>query len=455
MRLILSCLVALSVVGCRYIAAETQLTPQPSESAEPTLSASPALSGSPVPTASAAPSTQPSPSEQPTPEPTPSAPIPTVSALPSEVPSATPLPGELQLDSLTWSTATDPFDGTSNDNVMGLFINPDSELVAWGSYQSGRDYTLERGTAFYVTSDGATWDDNRLGAPGKWLRFSDVASGPGGFVAVADEGGIASAWRSEDGVDWTRSVLNPQPTLEFEYLMAVAAGSDGYLAVGSYGGEQGHLAGWFSATGAEWTLLETNLPQGWFEDVVASADGGFVAVGGDHSGNGAQAAVWRVSADGSDWKRGEITGPRGTEELNNVHSFAGGYLAFGMYAEPGDTIWCKGCSYDPDLWRVYTSPDGRSWNRDEIVGVPGATPALSWYGAVEPWGDGLLAVGHDREYTNRVWLSADGIAWEPVGDPVDNADEAGYYDLLITETYLAVGGSGGYGGLVSIGTSPP
>jgi hypothetical protein len=228
------------------------------------------------------------------------------------------------------------------------------------------------------------------------------------------------------------------------------------------GDEQSRAAAWFSPTGQEWTRLEVDLQSGWFEDVAAAPDGGYVVVGIDISEGESKATAWRVSRDGLDWQQAEQSdaiGGQGEDHPYYVQSYAGGYGAFGLHADPGDTISCKGCYWDPELWRSYTSLDGINWNRNDIGGGAQLTPLFPWDGAVEPWADGLLAIGRATDRTRRVWLSGDGVDWTPVGERVvlaaPSGDSADVSDLLVADNYLVIGGFTGEGGFVMIGTSAP
>jgi hypothetical protein len=366
------------------------------------------------------------------------------------------------MDSLVWRTFTEPFGSNFNDGVSGLFINARGELVAWGSTQRNIAGDAERGTAFWTSTDGISWRQSMLGDSEEDPQARDISSGAQGYAAVGETNVSAAAWWSADGETWSRSTITPTPGRDEEVILAVAAGTEGFLAVGGEGDERSRAVAWFSPTGEEWTRLEVDLQSGWFEDVAAAPDGGYVVVGIDLSHGRPKATAWRVSRDGLDWQQAEwsdaIGGP-GEDHLYNVWSYAGGYVAFGLHADADDTISCKGCYFDPALWRTYTSLDGMKWNRNELIVGNDLAPAHPWYGAVELWADGLLAVGRATDKTRRVWFSSDGIDWTPVGDPVvlagSGIDSADAFDLLVADNYVVIGGLSPGGGFVMIGTSVP
>ncbi len=379
---------------------------------------------------------------------------PTLTAEPS-----TPSPeAALRLDRLTWRTFTEPFSGP-NHNVSGLFINGRSELVAWGYWQ--RNSPFETGTAFWTTNDGLAWREDLLRDPDDGLHVVDVAGGAAGFVAVGYGDMSSAAWWSRDGASWSPSTITPLPVTEEEAFKAVAAGPDGFLAVGVVGEAASRAAAWFSPTGEAWTRVNVDLPRGAFEDVAVRPDGGFLVVGYDGSDGGLHGSASTVSSDGQNWVHATdssaLSGD-GSDVLSQVWSFAAGYMALGQHAAPGEDIYCKGCYWDPELWRTYTSSDGVDWRRNDPRDGTGLVPMPPWYGAVEPWEDGLIAVGRASDQTRRVWVSEDGVEWTPIGESVVLTDPSGssadVFDVLVSENYLVLGGLASEGGFVTIGTSP-
>lgn len=376
--------------------------------------------------------------------------------LPSPTPSASE--ATFELDALTWLAVTQPFGGGGSQDVTTLFLNGFGELVAWGHDEDADDDSGATVPTFWSSGDGNSWRDTRLGSSGDNLIVVGVDHGPRGFVAVGFAGSSVATWWSPDGDAWSRATLEQPATDETTEMLAVAAGADGFLAVGS---DLDHEAAWFSSRGETWTRVGPEFPTGRFWDVTHSRDGGFVVVGTDHSPEGWNGAAWVVSPDGQDWRPAkanrEIAGPN-ADHLRRVWSFAGGYVAFGQERDP-DNPDCLTCAFDRENWRMYTSPDGLTWKRHDLDFEPATgEPVLVEFTAIEPWADGLIAVGRGTDQQVRVWLSSDGITWAPVGNPVAlgplAATEPTVADLLVADRQLVIGGSLGSDGYLVIGSAP-
>lgn len=371
--------------------------------------------------------------------------------------SAAPSPSDppLSLEALSWRAMTEPFGGDRSQGVTGLFINPYGELVAWG-YESVREGgSADNLPTFWTTPDTLSWREARLGTVGEHLILDDVAAGPNGFVAVGSASDTVAAWWSTHGDSWMRATFSPEPVPDEAGLTAVSGGTEGYLAVGT---DQGRAAAWFSPDGDGWKPVGPEFPEGDFFDVTQSSDGGFVVIGQDRSGGDWNAAAWVVSAIATDWRAAEpnhaIAGPR-TEVLARVWAFDGGYFAFGHELDPRDRH-CGLCPLNPETWRLYTSPDGIEWARNAID-LDRDEPVLMEYAAIEPWDDGLMAIGRGSDGVLRIWLSRDGVEWAPVGVPVDlgalAADEPDVTDLMLADRFILISGVRIGGGYVAVGAA--
>jgi hypothetical protein len=375
----------------------------------------------------------------------------------SPMPAKTNMPPTTLPDKLAWHTITEPFIADLNQEVRGLFVNARGELAAWGS-ESGGDV---RRALLWTSADAVVWRKTLFDSLIEDSLLVDVASGPIGFAAVGWTGLTRAAWSSGDGESWTRSTVFPEPVPEAGNFEAVAAGRDGFLAVGGIG-ENGHsrAAAWFSETGRGWTRVEGHLPLGYFSDVTAGPDGGFIVVGVDQSDADWDAAVWVVSADGLEVRTAGASPALDSSDddyLYYVSSFVGRYVAFGQVT-PRSGRNCLEC-WDPSWWRTYASGDGITWNSSVISGNDGIDPPVPGDAPVESWDDGLIAVGRGADPTRRVWMSSDGVAWTAVGDPVTlpgpNGPFAGVADVLVADDRLVIGGALGTAGYVSIATGAP
>jgi hypothetical protein len=380
---------------------------------------------------------------------------------------------------LTWETVTEPFSGELEQVVNGLFLSPGEETVAWGRDQEwiNSDWG-DATTSFWVQSDDGTWPKTRIGLLGTNAIALDVADDGQTYVAVGYVGMTMAAWYSLDGAAWTRATLTPGRSMEVAAFHAVAAGADGFLSVGQ---GPGGATAWFSLDGTTWAEIERDFPDGVFNDVVASPSGGFVVVGVDTSERDWDGFAWTGSSDGRDWQAAEpadaLAGPD-DDDLHRVWSYERGYLALGEHGDErlkcddGSALIASAGSmlaHGPCWWHephVYTSSDGHQWRRFAIDQEirPGAPPSLWEFSAIEPWGDGLIAIGTGTDWKMRVWVSDDGVQWTGIGDPLslegapirEQGQSWAVDDLLIAGGRLVIGGAGpASDGYVMIGTPSP
>ena len=351
---------------------------------------------------------------------------------PQAAPSLDPVPGapSIDLTSLRWETISVPFSDELDDQVEGIFQLADGELVAWGIDQQTNWYAA---VSFWHSEDGHTWRETKVGVPDQFVRVSDAVSGPLGVVAVGSLDSQAAAWVSPNAEDWSLGALLGSRA----YVSGVAARPDGYLAVGLYREE---AAAWASADGAEWHRVgEGPLGAGRLHDVIPYEDG-YLAVGVDRSGHDWDAAVWHISADGVEWGDAsdsrQIAGPM-DDELRRVWAYAGGLIAHGEVSDTQERIECHDelgtaslalgttayVCFPHSRQMLYRSVDGLRWERlDGTVpqfGEFDKGPLRLWeFNAIQPWSEGMIAVGAGSDWEIRVWLSNDPAAWEPVGEPI-------------------------------------
>jgi len=325
--------------------------------------------------------------------------------------------------------------------VLGQGPNPNAALN-----QNGLNQTL---TA-WSSRDGLGWQTVPIlagvGVENVAESYSAAAAGTLGIVVA---GGICcgverpAIWWSPDGLDWAASLFPPGQQI---YFSGVAAGGDGFVAVGSRGARG---AIWTSPDGRGWSLVQPageDLPVGRVNSVAPFA-GGYLAAGIADPGSDSDAALWRSSGlDG--WERLAPNDPllSGPEEMEfyEVVPFAGGILATGGIGSQQDRMDCEqllggapvAALHDTAVncgWLnngSWSSRDGASWERLAVPGQPGQPGelegpppgrSLGSVGRPQAGGPGLVTIGweqvggDDEDGAAALWVSADGKDWTRVG----------------------------------------
>jgi hypothetical protein len=276
--------------------------------------------------------------------------------------------------------------------------------------------------------DGTRWE--RVGV-GPEFTLTDVAAGPDGFVAVGTRTGdggreLTALVVSEDGRSWVTLPPDAHEGAE-AYLEWVAAGPQGgYRAGGSLMGDVGGAVSWWSIDGLRWQLDETPVvwavPAGpaWLESRDA-----MVRIVPGEAGTG----------DAIPWSRLEEP-PRDPTTLQ-LDPGAVGSDAMVLTGSVGAPCGPFGsCAAEQRSW---ISTDGTTW-RLLPAGQPGAPP---------PYVEGL-AVGHDGELLalgyQALSASMDGWRWVSVGDQ-DAAGRSWSDVAVLGDGYVVVGMSeAGVGG---------
>jgi hypothetical protein len=297
--------------------------------------------------------------------------------------------------------------------------------------------------------------------PGNVTEGRAVAAGPTGIVIAGNiccrqEG--TAVWFSPDGASWERADF---PRLANTYLSAVAAGEDGFVAIGTTGGV-GTI--WTSADGVAWAQVEPDvagLVRGELSHVVALGDGFLVAGMDDARGLDSNAALWASTGLG-DWRRAAAADPAlaGPDEasLGRLVRFAAGLFATGGTGTQEERLGCErllrggalltagpatalSCGWLREMtWR---SPDGGAWERidpwgpdgtypPELVGPAPGHAQVAWQ-HILAGGPGLVGVQEELvgeaggEGSIGTWVSADGAHWARIGDgpPHERAVVAG------------------------------
>jgi len=195
--------------------------------------------------------------------------------------------------------------------------------------------------AVWRSSDGLTWHGTPAAEGFAATSLMGIAFAHGLEVAVGvtshgigpDTGGttMAWAWRSLDGVDWSRAEL---PSGDHSYVRDVVASENGFIAVGS--GPQGPQV-WVSDAGDDWQLLDAEAfpgasDRGGLTSVIASGDR-LVAMGFDADDESGWGTIWG-SDNGLVWQM--IAGREALEGivLNAVSRGPNGVVAVGNARDP-------------------------------------------------------------------------------------------------------------------------
>ena len=217
-------------------------------------------------------------------------------------------------------------------------------------------------TVVWSSPDGFTWERTDL-SEGAWP--AEMAEGESGLVGVSngssDTASWGAVWTSPDGVTWVRVPDDPDvfgvEEGTYESILDVAAGSDGFVAVGTDGT---NAIVWFSADGRTWERIphDPELFGGTTMYRVMAWGDGYVAVGPD----------WPIIED--------IGGP--VPGLPSVPS-------------------------RPTLW---VSPDGRTWHRigigeEDAVGAVRALVGLQGM-LIVAGQNGVFATGSDED---AIWVN--------------------------------------------------
>jgi hypothetical protein len=167
---------------------------------------------------------------------------------------------------------------------VGTAVNDDGEFVG----------------AIWTSTDGRTWEridpnsETFVSNTDSDVSIFDVAAGSGGFVAVGSDGGTEVAiWHSPDGLKWTRADTADQPFDYLGTLSAVDALGTGWIAAGPHGYADmngGTVTLWTSPDGLTWDRVHSIDP-GFAVSVVAT-DSGIAVAGTIFGTDEVHAAVW-------------------------------------------------------------------------------------------------------------------------------------------------------------------
>ncbi len=228
-----------------------------------------------------------------------------------------------------------------------------------------------------VSADGTSWQaaDNEavFGVPG---LFTEQAAADGqGYVIVGYQNvrqvqngqagadrTVAAVWWSAGLTGWQRAGDAAAGALDgpgSRQMLAVAAGSAGFVAVGSHGDQP---SAWTSADGRSWRQADLPLPVGATRAAlqhVASTGRTVAAVGTALMTTGQRVPFAASSSNGgASWISSTLPLPAGLTSVTALAAGGGAFTATGTYgSSPGhqDVV-------------VWTSPNGSAWRAAEPTG---------------------------------------------------------------------------------------
>ncbi len=375
-------------------------------------------------------------SDGPSPEPSPTASVP---------PSPAPSPSSASAP--TWTVSSGAGVDLLPEQPYAVAAGPDL-MVAVGGLGCTVDSDGNGGcwaqTARSV--DGVTWtkipstDATEVGGPvaeGPQTGMNDIAGGADGFVAigyaaVGGGGGLrAAVWHTTDGTEWDR--VADVPAFDNARPVSVARTARGWIIGGAVFESDGPRAAlWSSTDGRAWEripdgpgmaiggYLPTNTEPlaGGIRDLAVRGDT-VVAVGSscDAQGSGCVPAVW-TSVDGRSWDR-EPDVPDAPGDLVLVASIDSGFVA---------ARW--DCSSDPCSSAIISSPDGAAWREISTDGFPERAEPRAVANV-----EGTIALAAVEAGRLKILASVDGTSWSTVREVTSQTSDGSSPDPNLVNVY--------------------
>jgi hypothetical protein len=226
------------------------------------------------------------------------------------------------------------------------------------------------GPVVFTSATGTTWQ--RAGGPGSiaadlaGVSAVAAAAGPGGYVIVGklvapDAACVADVWWSPDLTFWTRA-RDVNDTAGSSQVLAVAAGSRGFVSVGSHDGAP---AIWTTSDGRSWTTIVLHGLDGVLQQVAI--DGSRVAALGQEMTEAGPAPLAEISDDGGvTWRQVPFTAAGPDTVFTALTAGPGGFAAASESGPQGQR--------DSAAW---TSATGVSWRRSPVSGLVGGSSQIT------------------------------------------------------------------------------
>lgn len=263
----------------------------------------------------------------------------------------------------TWVNWTEP---------SGLVVGDVLESLAYGnSTWVAVTYDEKVVTS---TDGGATWT-TAIPIPAAYLI--SVAFGAGVFVAVGTDDFLSDlAVRSTDGITWTPFSLPSSSA--YDYIQSVRFANSRFLVASD------NLIA-YSTDGISWAS-GTPLHPDDFYNRIEFFNGRYYALGQDGSDS---SNLFAYSTDLNSWTK--LTSPVG--------------LPYGIATLPNGTAVAYG--EESGTVAIATSTDGLTWTPQTVTGLN-----VPIYDHVVT-DDRIVAVVRSAPPATQVWVSEDGIVWEP------------------------------------------
>ena len=321
----------------------------------------------------------------------------------------------------TWHRATGDAPGVlyrpGAEQLTGITHGNSGWLAVGGVTAAAPEHPVVIGSA-----DGSVWSaaDGEPVFTGSGLVTEQAAAGPDGYVIVgwqlvteaADAAGpreapartMAAAWWSAGLTGWHRAggAVGPEADADgamagagsaggggspggagSSQMLAVTATADGFLAVGSHGGDP---AAWTTSDGRTWIQADIPQPVGATGAVLqhVAADGRTVVAAGVALTAAGQVPFAVQSADGGrTWTESALPVPAGTAQVSALAATGGSFTVTGTFgARPGEQ--------DVVVW---TSANGTTWKAATPAGPGLASPGVQAITGLAVSGRTLTGVG--------------------------------------------------------------
>jgi hypothetical protein len=376
---------------------------------------------------------------------------------PTSRPSPTPRPSPAQIEVAVVPESATP--GPSTPLLFGGWIRANEDLTIRTSPDDGASVvgTLPAGALAFVDEqaqgsvtqgwstieapDPIGWVATRAGGKDLVQRFQapdypvsgqlySLAAGPDGFLAIGNAAGTSSAYppptlfTSRDGANW--HAASDPPAAAF-YPAGAAWGPEGWLVVGSDPEGEGTRV-WSSPDGDHWTLLgalQAGYPQG-----LAGSSLGYLLQGSSR-GFGIPQNAW-FSADGIHWSASDAH-LGGYYQVTATTSGFYATITPGIGNEAGAAFSTDGRTWSPNLPHLFVASVGGALLGIEAGpdGRGGHPMRGSFYHGLVGWrpvtgGDGPFAgavvttiVSDGRQATAFGWnlTTEASLSWTSTGGP--------------------------------------